>query len=66
MRTRSVLLLALLAVVVLVTACAPKPQVVKETVVVEKVVKETVVVAGTPQIKEVIVTPTPKPVDAPG
>ncbi len=74
MRTRSVLLLALLAVVVLVTACAPKTQVVKETVVVEKVVKETVVVAETPQVKEVtkevvkqvVITPTPKPVDAPG
>lgn len=75
MRTRSVLFVALLAVMLLMAACAPAtPQVEKETVIVEKVVKETVVVAGTPQVKEVtkevvkqvVVTPTAEPVAAAG
>lgn len=61
MRNGRLLFVCLLAVALVVTACAPAaPQ----------VVKETVVVAGTPQVKEVVkqvvVTPTPKPVDAPG
>jgi len=73
MVTRKLLFVSLLAVALMVTACAPAAKVVKETVIVEKqvekVVKETVVVAGTPQVKEaakeVVVTATAKPVDAP-
>jgi len=75
MVTRKLLLISMLAVALIVTGCASAtPQVIKETVVVEKqaekVVKETVVVAGTPQVKEVvkevIVTATPEPMDAAG
>ncbi|MGQ9584432.1 MAG: ABC transporter substrate-binding protein [Anaerolineae bacterium] len=67
------LLIALVALVSLLAACAPAPtpvQVEKEvTRIVERTVKETVVVAGTPQVVEKVVTvvvekavmPTPKP-----
>ena len=71
MVTRKLVFISLLVVALVVMGCAPTPQVVKETVVVEKekVVKETVVVQSTPQVKEVakevVVTATPKPTDAP-
>jgi len=43
-------------------ACAP--QVVKETVEVERIVKETVIVEGTPQVVEKVVTVAPAPAEA--
>ncbi len=49
--------LSLLALVLVVSACAPAVASTPEKVV----VKETVVVAGTPQVKEVVVTPTANP-----
>jgi len=58
--------LSLLALALVVSACAPAVASTPEKVV----VKETVVVAGTPQVKEVIkevvITPTPKAMDALG
>lgn len=74
MSVRRSLLVGLLVVALVLTACAPTPQVVRETVVVEKevekVVKETVVVETTKEVvkevaKEVVVTATPRPTDAP-
>jgi len=63
---------ALLVVISLVTSCAPKETIVKETVIVEKpvekVVKETVIVTEEKVVKETVVvteekvvTPTPEP-----
>ena len=56
---------SLLALALVVSACAPAVASTPEKVV----AKETVVVAGTPQVKEVVkevvITPTPKAVDAP-
>ena len=56
------LVLVVLMLGVLVTACGPTPEpqvvekTVKETVVVEQTVKETVIVEGTPQVVEKVVT----------
>jgi len=52
---------ALLIMAVLIGACAPTPQVEVSEKLVTQVVRETVIVAGTPQVVEVVVTPTPPP-----
>jgi phosphate transport system substrate-binding protein len=66
MLSRNLFVTSLLALALVVSACAPAVASTPEKVV----VKETVVVAGTPQVKEVVkevvITPTPKVVDAPG
>jgi peptide/nickel transport system substrate-binding protein len=49
--------LALLMTIAAQCAAVPTPETVVQTVV----VKETVMVAGTPEIREVVVTPTPEP-----
>jgi peptide/nickel transport system substrate-binding protein len=51
------LVLAMLMTIAAQCAAVPTPQTVVQTVV----VKETVMVAGTPEIREVVVTPTPEP-----
>jgi len=48
------ILIAIVVMSMILSACAP--QVVKETVVVTQVVTEQVIVAGTPEIKEVVKT----------
>src|SRR5512136_2392289 len=64
MSSRKLFILSVLALLLVVSACAPAVATTPERVV----VKETVVVAGTPQVKEVVkeVTATPAPKDAPG
>lgn len=48
------ILVAIVVMSMILSACAP--QVVKETVVVTQVVTEQVIVAGTPEVKEVVKT----------
>jgi len=66
MKSRNLFVLSVLMLTLIVSACAPVAATTPEKVV----VKETVVMAGTPQVKEVVkevvVTPTAAPKDAPG
>jgi phosphate transport system substrate-binding protein len=66
MSSRKLFVISIVALALVVSACAPAVATTPEKVV----VKETVVVAGTPQVKEVVkevvVTPTAAPKDAPG
>jgi phosphate transport system substrate-binding protein len=66
MLSRKLFVMSLVALTLVVSACAPAAAPTPQTIT----VKETVVVAGTPQVKEVVkevmVTPTPMPKDAPG
>jgi len=62
MSSRKLFVMSTVALALVVSACAPVAATTPEKVV----VKETVVVAGTPQVKEVMVTPTVQPIDAPG
>ncbi len=68
MSSRKLFVIGLLALALVVSACAPAPAAAPTP---EKItVKETVVVPGTPQVKEVVkevvITPTAAPKDAPG
>jgi phosphate transport system substrate-binding protein len=56
--------IALLALALLVSACAPAAA--PAAPAAPQVIKETVVVPGTPQVQQVVVTPTAKAMDAPG
>jgi len=66
MSSRKLFVIGLLALALVVSACAPAAAPTPEKIT----VKETVVVAGTPQVKEVVkevvITPTAAPKDAPG
>lgn len=64
MSSRKLFVMCVVALALVVSACAPAVATTPEKVV----VKETVVVAGTPQVKQVVkeVTPTAKAMDAPG
>jgi phosphate transport system substrate-binding protein len=66
MLSRKLFVMSLVALTLVVSACAPAAAPTPQTIT----VKETVVVAGTPQVKEVVkevmVTPTVMPKDAPG
>ena len=61
-RSKSSILVILVLVAMMATQCAPAaPVVAPQPVVQTVVVQQTVMVAGTPQVKEVVVTATPPP-----